>query len=84
MKASTIPTTNNESQDPPVIDPLQTKESSGKEENSEAASSHDEVIHSDFGNFNSTYMTMKFDIDKFDDTRDFGILRRKVKVILSQ
>ena len=84
MRASTIPTTDNENQDPPVIDLSQTEESSGEEESNEATSSHEEVIHSDFGNFNSTYMTVKFDIDKFDDIRDFGILRRKVKSFLSQ
>ena len=29
-------------------------------------------------------MSMKFEIDKFDGTRDFGIWRRKVKALLSQ
>ena len=60
----------------------------GEEEDtsSETVSSQEaepETAHH-FGNLNSSVFTMKFDIDKFDGSGDFGIWRRKVKALLSQ
>ncbi|TXG54163.1 hypothetical protein EZV62_019419 [Acer yangbiense] len=74
--------------DPPVDEPSASEDSTGEEEtSSESASSSAKVSNSEFGKSDSSFnigMSMKFDIDKFDGYRDFGIWRRKVKAFLSQ
>ncbi|TXG70632.1 hypothetical protein EZV62_005567 [Acer yangbiense] len=85
IRAFDVPTANIEQEDPPVDQPSISEDSTGVEkESSETASSAKEVIVNNFGNFNTPCMSMKFDIDKFDGTGDFGIWRRKVKALLSQ
>ncbi|TXG62727.1 hypothetical protein EZV62_009721 [Acer yangbiense] len=49
----------------------------GEEESSETTSSHEEVIEYTFGNSNSTFTSMKFEIDRFNGTGDFDIWGRK-------
>ncbi|TXG66516.1 hypothetical protein EZV62_007791 [Acer yangbiense] len=77
----------NEDKIPSEAEPSNLKDSAGEEETgSGAASASNEVKHSDFGNFNTSsksYISMKFEIDKFDGIRDFGIWKRKVKALLS-
>ncbi|KAK3225087.1 hypothetical protein Dsin_004949 [Dipteronia sinensis] len=73
---------------PQVEESSSSEDSSGEEVNpSETASAQAEVTVPDFGNFNNSFnslFNMKFEIDKFDGTGDFGIWRRKVKALLSQ
>ena len=64
------------------------EDSSGEEvSSSETASTQAEVTTPNFGNSNNSFnslFSMKFEIDRFDGTGDFGIWRRKVKALLSQ
>ena len=61
------------------------KDSSGEGEGtSETTSTQKPEPTYSCGNFNSIVMSLKFNIDKFDASGDFGIWRRKVKALLSQ
>ncbi|TXG66196.1 hypothetical protein EZV62_007471 [Acer yangbiense] len=73
----------------PPVEEFSNSEDSSREEVSfsEIASTQAEVTVPNFGNFNNSFNSlynMKFEINKYDGTGDFGIWRRKVKALLSQ
>ncbi|TXG64459.1 hypothetical protein EZV62_011453 [Acer yangbiense] len=83
-----IPTAGEKDQIPPVVAASDLEVSTGEEGTSSgAAGSCKEVIPIELGNLSNSFnscFNMKFDIDKFDGSGDFGIWRRKVKALLSQ
>ncbi|TXG46510.1 hypothetical protein EZV62_027990 [Acer yangbiense] len=88
INSSGVPTANKEVEIPPVAEASNLEDSTGEEAiGSGAASTSRVVTRSDSCNFNNSFnpvISMKFEIDKFDGTEDFGIWRRKVKALLSQ
>ncbi|TXG66083.1 hypothetical protein EZV62_007358 [Acer yangbiense] len=76
MRALTIPIADNENQDPPVIDPSQTEESSGEEEISEAASSHEENLGQNLDEFKkmTIELTNAGDNEKLSDENEAILL----------
>ncbi|TXG73199.1 hypothetical protein EZV62_001778 [Acer yangbiense] len=83
-----VPTADKEDKIPQEAEPSNLEDSAGEEETGSGAASTSKVVtRSDSYNFNNSFnpvMSMKFEIDKFDGTGDFGIWRRKVKALLSQ
>ncbi|TXG64595.1 hypothetical protein EZV62_011589 [Acer yangbiense] len=86
--AQSVPTANKEVEIPPEAEASNLEGSAGEEAiGSGSASTSKVVTRSNSCNFNNSFhpvMSMKFDIDKFDGSGDFGIWRRKVKALLSQ
>ncbi|TXG54059.1 hypothetical protein EZV62_019315 [Acer yangbiense] len=88
IRAWSVPTANKEVEIPLEAEASNLEDSAGEEAiGSGSASTSKVVTRSNSCNFNNSFhpvMSMKFDIDKFDGSGDFGIWRRKVKALLSQ